>query len=86
MYACVCACHKGPIESLHLSTFECMYMRMRVYLCVTHAHIQYWWIESWIVCMYKPSYCHTCINASVSVHTQSVIRTIVTDLVHEKKT
>ena len=35
--------------------------------------------------MYKPSYRHTCINASVSVHTQSVIRTKVTDLVYEKK-
>ena len=23
--------------------------------------------ESWVVCMYKPSYRHTCINASVSV-------------------
>ena len=33
--------------------------------------------------MYKPSYRHTCINASVSVHTQSAIR--VTDLVYEKK-
>ena len=35
--------------------------------------------------MYKHSYRHTCINASVSVHTQFVIRTIVTDLVYEKK-
>ena len=35
--------------------------------------------------MYKPSYKHTCINASVSVHTQSVICTKVTDLVYEKK-
>ena len=29
-YVCVilCACHKGRIESLRLSTCECMYMRM----------------------------------------------------------
>ena len=42
-------------------------------------------IESWVKCMYKPSYMHTCINTSVSVHTRSVIRTKVTDLVCEKK-
>ena len=35
--------------------------------------------------MCKASYRHTCLNTSVLVHTQSVIRTIVTDLVYEKK-
>ena len=36
VHACaVCACHKGQIESLRLSTCECMYMR----ICVsTYAH------------------------------------------------
>ena len=28
VHACVCACHKGQIESLRLSTCECMYMRV----------------------------------------------------------
>ena len=28
VYECVCACHKVQIESLRLSTCECMYMRV----------------------------------------------------------
>ena len=50
-------------------------------ICVsTYAHT----INGGLKVDYKPSYRHTCINTSV-IGAQSVIRTIVTDLVYEKK-
>ena len=55
VHACVCACHKGRIESLRLSTCECACVN--VFVCHTHERT-IWWIKSWVVCMYKPSYRH----------------------------
>ena len=83
MYACVGVCHKGRIESLLLFTSECLCVRkcIRMYLCVhTHAHTIM--VDRKLGSMHVHAFL-TCINTSVIVHTQSVIRTIVTDLVYE---
>ena len=57
VHACVCACHKGRIERLRLSTCE------SVYMCICASHARTYnnggLKVGWVVCMYnKPSYRH----------------------------
>ena len=59
---CVCVCVCVYVHVTKGGLKACIFLQVSVCLCIcvshARAHNKGAWIESWVVCMYKPSYRH----------------------------